>query len=84
MKNEILRLRVAELLGDGRLPVRRNCAVSAGYGEALPCDVCGEVITADEVQYDFADDAGRILHLHLRCHQAWQNALADVQVGDQR
>jgi hypothetical protein len=78
MKQEILRLRVVRLLANGTLPPR-NPAVSAGYGEDLLCDVCGELITGGQVQYDFADDAGRVLHLHLQCHQAWQNALADVQ-----
>jgi hypothetical protein len=84
MKNEVLRLRVVKLLGNGRLPWRRNPAVAASYGEEVPCDVCGEVITADEVQYDLADDWGGTLHLHLPCHQAWQSELADAHAEDRR
>jgi hypothetical protein len=84
MKQELLRRRVVKLLADGTLPRHRNPPVIAGYGDDLPCDVCGEPIAAHEVQYDIEDSGPDHLHVHLNCHRAWQNALADVQAEQRR
>ena len=80
----LLRLRVDMLLEDGSLPRLRNPPVSAGYGEQQPCDVCGVPITARQIQYDIEASAGGRLRVHLHCHRAWQDSLADVEPEHQR
>jgi hypothetical protein len=53
----------------------------AGRGTGQPCEYCGKVIPAEEVQYDLEvpDRAatpgvpeGRILSFHISCYDPWR------------
>ena len=51
----------------------------AGAGAGLPCTICGDPITRDQVEYElhFRRHAAAIprltgFHLHLRCFAAWE------------
>jgi hypothetical protein len=71
LRDTALRLRVRELLQNGRLPAMLPKEIYAGYGEGNECLVCGQPITATQVEYEVAYDGSR-LRLHLGCHVIWQ------------
>lgn len=75
MNDELLRERVARLLGDGDLPRLVPPRVMAGHGDGSTCDICGDAIGLDDVEYDVECQArhNKILRLHLHCHDVWRS-----------
>jgi hypothetical protein len=79
MEQELLRRRMTELLRNGRL--RRfaiHPRVYAGYGEGLPCEVCGETISVNQVRYDIEDRQGASFRVHLGCRRLWEDLLREA------
>lgn len=56
------------------VPYRKPRRTWAGHGNGAPCDLCGEPIESDQIEYEveFSDD-GRIpaLNLHIACFEVW-------------
>jgi hypothetical protein len=72
-----LRSRVLQYIEDGRLPLMLSTHIHAGYGAGVQCDLCGQPIARDKVEYDVtAPDSGTRLHFHFACHSAWQRECA--------
>lgn len=69
----MLRLRVRQLIDNGRLPVVTPKRILAGYGAGDACAVCDQPITDTQVEYDVEDAVqdGRLI-FHMRCHAIWQ------------
>lgn len=70
-----LRERARELIREGRLPDKAPARVWGGPGSGLPCALCGEIVPANEVEYETEGTAGgaiQVLHFHFVCHAAWQ------------
>ena len=68
-----LRSLVQQHIEGGRLPVMLSTRIDAGYGAGVQCDLCGQQITADKIEYDVAaPGSDKYLHFHLACHLAWQ------------
>lgn len=77
MNDETLRIRVARLLLEGELPREVSERVLAGHGDGSTCDICGDAIGRDDVEYDVECPArqNKILRLHLHCHDVWTKTL---------
>jgi hypothetical protein len=72
-----LRSRVLQRIEDGRLPVMLSNIIYAGYGQGIQCDLCGQPIAADKIEYDVTAPGGvEWLHFHFACHSAWQRECA--------
>lgn len=84
MANAIISMKVARLIREGTLPrLSAESRVFGGRGEGCQCDICEQMITSGEVQYDveFKDgETRKNLHLHLECHRAWIEAAYDREV----
>jgi hypothetical protein len=73
LRDTTLRVRVRELIADGRLPVMVPTRIDAGYGSGHVCVACAQPITSAQVEYELADYRdGRPLCFHLGCHVVWQ------------
>jgi len=73
LQDTALRLRVRELLKDGRLPLMVPMRVDGSYGCDQSCLVCDQPITTADVQYEVDDYRdGKRLCFHLICHVVWQ------------
>ena len=64
-------------LRTARLPRGDPDRTWSGNGVGMPCAVCGEVITGDQVEYEVQFRHGAAprmdrFHLHLRCFAAWE------------
>jgi hypothetical protein len=57
------------------LPDAQLQDLRAGYGSQLPCDVCGQTIGKDEIEYELEFRQGETksvtLLLHVDCWQSW-------------
>jgi len=72
-----LRARVIQRIEDGRLPVALLTSIDAGYGTGVECDLCGQPIAADKIEYGVTDSrTGRRLYFHVACHSVWQHECA--------
>lgn len=71
---DLLRAMVMAALEENRLPLTVNGRVKASYGGVgSTCEVCGEAIQWDQIEYEATDARDRRpLSFHLRCHRAWQ------------
>jgi hypothetical protein len=60
-------------------PLCQPQPTSAGSGDGLPCDVCGQLIASDDVQYEI-EHAERLqtIRVHLRCHDIWKESLRRI------
>jgi len=73
LQNTALRLRVCQLIEDGRLPVMMPAQIAAGYGSGRVCVACDLPIASTRVQYEVEERSdGRRLNLHMGCHVVWQ------------
>src|SRR6516164_3941036 len=72
-----LRALAVQHIKDGRLPVALSNLIYAGYGQGVPCDLCGLPIDADDIEYNVTDprDDGS-LQFHIACHFTWQRECA--------
>lgn len=69
-----LRARAREQLDSGRLPARVAESVAAGYGSSAKiCSLCGEPITATQVEYEVLGYVAEPLSLHVTCYAAWRD-----------
>jgi|SRR5215469_13653718 len=72
-----LRSLAVQHIEDGRLPLALSNLIYAGYGQGVPCDLCGIPIVADKIEYDVTDPRDdEFLHFHIACHFAWQRECA--------
>lgn len=56
------------------VPYRKPRRMWAGHGSGTLCDLCGEPIQADQIEYEveLADDGGTpALNLHIGCFETW-------------
>jgi len=80
LEDTALRLRVRELLKDGRLPLMVPMRVDGSYGCGQSCLVCDQPITSTDVQYEVDDYRnGKRLYFHLICHVVWQTECVGVR-----
>jgi hypothetical protein len=63
-----VRDRVRALLDGGELPKLQTGKCVAGRGAGLACTVCGEAITATEVEYKID---GQVATVHPACFIVW-------------
>jgi hypothetical protein len=68
---------VAEKIRSGALPVPPEPPEKyfAGKGTKQLCDLCEQVITTDELEYELDVDV-RILRFHEKCLDMWRQARA--------
>jgi len=73
LRDKTIRLRVRQLIDNGRLPAVIPKRILAGYGAGDLCTACGQPITNTQVVYDIEDDRchGRPI-FHMRCHALLQ------------
>jgi hypothetical protein len=50
-----------------------NPTVIAGYGNNLPCRLCGNPIAKSDVQYEVTGPEGGVVRTHLPCFNAWND-----------
>lgn len=70
-----LRENARERIRSGHLPCAKPVRMWGGRGSGKLCAVCGEVIPADEVEYEIEAEIGGtalLAHFHFLCHAAWQ------------
>jgi len=69
-----LRRRARKEIQTGRLPESDASAMWGGHGSGLPCAVCRETITSDQVEYEIPDprDGCNSFRFHTQCHMVWQ------------
>ena len=67
-----IRSRARKAIDESRVPVMLEKNISAGYGSAKPCAVCGETITLAQVEYEVAGEGDRLIRFHLICYAEWQ------------
>jgi hypothetical protein len=79
MPNEAqMRALARKILKAGKIPRRDPDRTWGGSGVEMPCTICGERITRDQVEYElqFSHDGANTgldrFHLHLRCFAAWE------------
>ena len=75
LRDAALRLRICQLIDDGRLPVMMAERIYGGYGSGGVCDACNQPITSTQVQYDVEDECDPTHHrlsFHMGCHVVWQ------------
>lgn len=59
--------KIAAKVERGELSLELPKRMWAGRGSGKPCDGCGEVISASQVEYEFESGDGRTVRLHLGC-----------------
>ena len=66
---------VADKIRSGTLPLPPESPQKyfAGKGSGQRCDVCEQLITADQLEYELDID-GRTLRFHDRCLDMWRQA----------
>jgi hypothetical protein len=47
-----------------------------GFGNDDACAVCGNTITAAQLESEFEDAAHRSYHVHIQCFAIWETVLA--------
>ena len=70
-----LRARAQERLEKGQLPRSKAARTWGGRGSGIACNLCDSpILTTDaEMELEFEGaPPNRVLHLHLRCHSAWE------------
>ena len=63
------------------LPYRKPRRTWAGRGSGAVCDVCGETIDADQIEYEVelpADHSNTVLNMHLSCFEEWTASGTDA------
>ena len=74
----VLRAKAREVIRTGKLPSRRPDRTWGGPGVGAPCEVCGEAVTKDHLEFEvqFARDGDNPgldkFHIHVRCFAAWE------------
>jgi hypothetical protein len=71
LRDAAVRLRVRELIKNGRLPVSLVAQIDTGYGSGCVCAACDSPITSRQVQFE-VDCLDHRLRLHIGCHVVWQ------------
>ncbi len=79
MPDEVLRREQArEAIQSGKLPSRLPDRTWGGPGIGAPCQICGEPVTKDQMEFEiqFAHDGDAPgldkFHVHIRCFAAWE------------
>jgi hypothetical protein len=73
-----VRVLARKVLRAGTLPRHDPDRTWGGHGVGMPCTICAEPITRDQMEYElqFSHDAATPsldrFHLHLRCFSAWE------------
>lgn len=76
LPDELHSIAVARI-ADGQLPLTVPPTVYAGYGAGEPCDLCGQPIEPQQVDYEVADEPHhRSWEFHLHCYTVWQRECA--------
>ena len=74
----VLRAKARFVVHAGKLPSRRPDRIWGGPGMGARCEVCGQVITKDQMEFeiefarDGADPGLDKFSVHVRCHAAWE------------
>jgi hypothetical protein len=77
LRDTALRLRVRELLKDGRLPLMVSERIAGGYGSGHVCVACDQPITSIQIEYELDEYRdGKRLCFHLTCYLVWQGECA--------
>ena len=74
-----LRLLARELMAKGQLPTQVAPSKMWGaYGTGKHCNLCGQPIRPDEVEYELEYGVEPVTHLrfHIVCHSVWQLEVA--------
>ena len=76
MNDEMDAAKIRAMIQAGSLPNRKADATYGGPGCGATCPVCGQVVTAADVEMEleFRDRAGGRVdtyHLHGKCHAYW-------------
>jgi hypothetical protein len=74
-----LRAKAREVIRAERLPNRRPDRTWGGQGIGVPCTICGEPVTRNQLEFEiqFTIDGGtepglERFHIHVRCFAAWE------------
>ncbi|MGH7345536.1 MAG: hypothetical protein ACREK4_11535 [Candidatus Rokuibacteriota bacterium] len=73
-----LRKMAREAMRAGTLPIRRPDRTWGGPGIGVPCRVCREAITKNQLEFELQfSHAGAVpgldrYHVHIRCFAAWE------------
>ena len=76
-----LERRAHQRIIEGRLPSPSHHRTWGGRGSSEPCALCDVTIRSDEVEYEIETrhtSGVRLYRFHFLCHDAWQNACAQV------
>jgi hypothetical protein len=76
MPDERLRRQVLEAVARGLLPSSLPPKAWGGLGNGNPCSACGRLITSEQLETEFEDDARRAYHLHMQCFATWEAVTA--------
>jgi hypothetical protein len=81
--------KIRTLIETGSLPNRKADAMWGGPGSGGICPVCGEVVTAADVEMEleFSGHAGGPVdryHLHSRCFAGWEFERHNLEVARKR
>ena len=78
-----VREKARDAIRSGKLPTHRPRLTLARPGGGTACDVCGEPIKQNQVEYktEFRLHGGLAnYHLHLRCFAAWEMECRNIEV----
>ena len=71
-----LRLLAKRKIETGALPLAAPETAFAGNGSGLPCSLCEQPIAADEYEFEYGNNDGKIPRFHLRCQAIWRLVVA--------
>jgi hypothetical protein len=80
MEEATIRQKIQEKLQHGALPIHAQVAPEAslysnvGEGTGEPCSACDDPIAPHEERVIYAADPNRVIQLHARCEQLWNEA----------
>jgi hypothetical protein len=61
------RMNIRERLDQGALPRKPPAKMYAGRGTGRVCGACDQPIAADDIEYEWEADNGRVIRLHREC-----------------
>ena len=72
-------VKAREFIASGRLPSTVPKSVGAGPGTGAACDLCGQSIEPNQVEYELKGNG--TFRFHMQCHAIWQLAAVDQISG---
>ena len=65
----------SDTLSEAPVPMQRPPRTWAGHGSGASCDLCGNAIREQEIEYE-VDAQPATLHFHFNCYQDWSSQRA--------